>query len=69
MTRAFFPPMTMTTLIFVNDVVTPRSFIYNKIYTMEITPDMLALDICSGAVVITDPNSGEVKALVSYPQL
>lgn len=51
----------------VNDVVTPRSFIYNKIYTMEITPDMLALDICSGAVVITDPNSGEVKALVSYP--
>ena len=28
---------------------------------------MLALDTCSGAVVVTDPNSGEVKALVSYP--
>ncbi len=51
----------------VNDVVTAREFIYDKIYTMEITPDMLALDTCSGAVVVTDPNTGEVKALVSYP--
>ena len=47
--------------------INPRGFIRDKIYTMEITPDMLALDICSGAVVVTDPNSGEVKALVSYP--
>lgn len=51
----------------VSSTVTARSFIYNKIYNMEITPDMLALDTCSGAVIVTDPNSGEVKALVSYP--
>ncbi len=44
-----------------------RGFIYNKIYNMEITPDMLALDICSGACVVTDPKTGEVRALVSYP--
>lgn len=49
------------------DVVNARGFIYDKIERMEITPDMLALDICSGAVVVTDPNSGKVKALVSYP--
>ena len=47
--------------------VNARGFIYDKIYHMEITPDMLALDTCAGAVVVTDPNSGEVKALVSYP--
>ena len=47
--------------------VNARGFIYDKIESMEITPDMLALDICSGAVVVTDPNSGKVKALVSYP--
>lgn len=44
-----------------------RSFIYNKIYDLEITPAMLGLDLCSGAVVITDVDTGDVKALVSYP--
>ena len=44
-----------------------RGFIYDKIYNLEITPDMLALDICSGACVVTDPKTGEVLALVSYP--
>ena len=43
------------------------SFIYDKIYNMVITPDMLGLDPCSGSVVVTDPNTGEVKAMVSYP--
>ena len=28
---------------------------------------MLALDPCSGSLVATDPKTGEVLALVSYP--
>ncbi len=42
-------------------------FIRDKIYNLEITPAQLALTPCSGAIVITDPNSGDVKACVSYP--
>lgn len=38
-----------------------------KINSLEITPGMLALEPCSGSVVITDPNSGEVLACVTYP--
>lgn len=47
--------------------VAARGFIYSKINNLEITPDMLALDICSGACVVTDPSTGKVRALVSYP--
>ena len=42
-------------------------FLMNKIRNIEITPAQLALDPCSGSVVITDPDTGEVKAMVSYP--
>lgn len=42
-------------------------FIYKKIEDLEITPAMLAMDPCSGSVIITDPKSGAVKAMVSYP--
>lgn len=42
-------------------------FILNKIYNLEITPGQLALTPCSGAIVITDPNTGDVRACVSYP--
>ncbi|NCB91464.1 MAG: peptidase [Clostridia bacterium] len=34
---------------------------------LEITPAQLALDPCSGSMVIVDPNSGETLACVSYP--
>lgn len=44
-----------------------KNFMYNKIYNLEITPDMLALPPCSGSFVLTDINTGKVKALVSYP--
>ncbi|MCD8370560.1 MAG: penicillin-binding protein [Clostridiales bacterium] len=43
------------------------TFIQEKIRDIEITPAQLALDPCSGAVVITDVNTGEVRALVTYP--
>lgn len=42
-------------------------FIIEKISNLEITPAQLALDPCSGSVVITDTKTGEVLALVSYP--
>ncbi|MFQ9748171.1 MAG: hypothetical protein ACLRYY_03775 [Anaerobutyricum soehngenii] len=43
------------------------NFMYKKIKNIEITPAQLALDPCSGSVVITDPDTGEVRAMVSYP--
>lgn len=38
-----------------------------KISNLEITPAQLALDPCSGSMVIVDPNTGDTKACVSYP--
>ena len=43
------------------------NFMYEKIRNIEITPAQLALDPCSGSVVITDPETGQVRAMVSYP--
>ena len=42
-------------------------FIKSKIADIEITPAQLALDPCSASCVITDVNTGEVRALVTYP--
>lgn len=42
-------------------------FMKRKIRKLEITPAQLALDPCSGSIVITDVKTGTVKALVSYP--
>ena len=42
-------------------------FIRDKIYNLQITPDQLALNPCSGAIVVTDPDNGSVKACVTYP--
>ncbi len=42
-------------------------FMRNRILYMDITPAQLALDPCTGAVVVTDVNTGDVLALVSYP--
>ena len=38
-----------------------------KISNLEIKPSQLALDPCSGSIVIVDPNNGETLACVSYP--
>ena len=45
----------------------PYDFIREKITSLEITPAMLALEPCSGSVVITDVNTGDVLAMVTYP--
>ncbi len=50
-----------------NDVISAYSFITDKIRTLEITPAQLALDPCSASVVVTDVNTGDVLAMVSYP--
>lgn len=42
-------------------------FIISKISSLEITPGQLALDPCSGSVVVSDPNTGQVLACVTYP--
>ena len=47
--------------------IKPYDFLLEKINYLEITPAQLALDPCTGSCVITDVNTGEVRALVSYP--
>lgn len=45
------------------------AFLYmkSKIEAIEITPAQLALDPCSGSAVVTDEETGEILAIVSYP--
>lgn len=50
-----------------NGVISPYHFMVNLIKNLEITPAQLALDPYSASCVITDVNTGDVKALVSYP--
>ena len=47
--------------------VSPYDFMLNRIRNLDITPAQLALDPHSASLVLTDVNSGEVLALVSYP--
>ena len=50
-----------------NGSVSAFSFMVGLIRNLEITPAQLALDPYSASCVITDVNTGAVKALVSYP--
>ncbi len=43
------------------------TFMVNRVSDLDITPAQLALDPCTGSMVITDVNTGDVLALVSYP--
>ncbi len=45
----------------------PYEFMFKKISNLDITPAMLALDPCSGSIVVTDVRTGDVLAMVSYP--
>lgn len=51
----------------ITGVTSPYAFIIDKITNLELTPAMLALDPCSGSIVLTDVNTGDVKAYVTYP--
>ncbi len=47
--------------------ISAYDFVRSKIETLEITPGQLALEPCTGSIVVTDTNSGKVLACVSYP--
>lgn len=50
-----------------NGTVSAFNFMVDLIRNLEITPAQLALDPYSASCVITDVNTGDVRALVSYP--
>ncbi len=50
-----------------NGDISAYNFMRAKITSLEITPAMLALEPCSGSVVITDVQTGDVLAMVTYP--
>lgn len=47
--------------------ITPYQLITSCLKNLQITPAQLALDPCTGSSVLTDPNTGEVLAMVTYP--
>ncbi len=47
--------------------ISPYDFMLNRIRNIDITPAQLALDPHSASLVVTEVNTGKVKALVSYP--
>jgi penicillin-binding protein 2 len=50
-----------------NGATSAYNFMLKMISNLQITPAQLALDPCTGSCVVTDVNTGEVLALVSYP--
>ncbi|MBR6323206.1 MAG: hypothetical protein IKR59_10070, partial [Lachnospiraceae bacterium] len=46
---------------------TAFEFFSAKINSMELLPGQIALDPCSAGLVLTDPNSGNLLAVVTYP--
>ena len=50
-----------------NGTKSAYSFIISKIKKLEITPGDLGLEPCSGSIIVTDVNTGDVKAMVTYP--
>ncbi|MDE6874845.1 MAG: peptidoglycan glycosyltransferase [Lachnospiraceae bacterium] len=47
--------------------ISAYNFMIQKLTNLEITPAQLALEPCSGSLVITDVKTGEVLAMVTYP--
>lgn len=52
---------------FERGLTSPYNFMLDRISNLDITPAQLALDPHSASLVLTNVNSGEVLALVSYP--
>lgn len=51
----------------ISGAVSAYTFMMDRIKNLDITPAQLALDPCNASMVITDVNTGDVLALVSYP--
>lgn len=47
--------------------ITAYNFIREKIENVEITPAQLALEPCGASLIVTDENTGDVLAMVTYP--
>ena len=52
---------------FNSGILSAYDFMLHRIENLDITPAQLALDPHSASMVVTDVNSGDVLALVSYP--
>lgn len=50
-----------------NGNISALQAILNKMHEGEITPQMTAMDPCTGSIVVTDVNTGEILASVTYP--
>lgn len=48
-------------------ILSSSSALIIKMKSQEITPQMTAMDPCTGSVVVNDVNSGDVLAAVTYP--
>lgn len=51
----------------VSGELTPFTIIIEKLQSGDLTPSETKLDPCTGSLVVSDVNSGEVLALVTYP--
>lgn len=60
-------PYTMGDYDAVANGLSPYDYIINQINELNITPAMLALDPCSGAVVLENSQTGNIIAMVTYP--
>lgn len=47
--------------------ISAYQFMLERITNLDITPAQLALEPCSGSMIVTDVNTGDTLALVSYP--
>ena len=50
-----------------NGRISAYQFMLDRIKNLDITPAQLALEPCSGSMIVTDVNTGSTLALVSYP--
>ncbi len=50
-----------------NGSISPLQVVINKLREGEITPQMTAMDPCTGSVVVTDINNGDIISSVTYP--
>jgi penicillin-binding protein 2 len=50
-----------------NGRISAYDFLIDKLTKIEITPAQLALEPCSGSIVLADVKNGDVLALVTYP--
>lgn len=51
----------------ISGVLSPFEVIIDKLQSGDLTPAETGLDPCTGSVVVSDVNSGQVLALVTYP--